>query len=252
MDDAWSWIDQRLPSRSSRQGQILPGPRSRQNLAQAQQHTIQPLQETAQEAARAVSPETVDNLSWQTTLAAQAEQIDQDSLLAAQLQAEELDASLMPASSSAGLAQEQPLHDSHTSVHQYDQPSQQDVSLQHSAPARHTATHLGANAQLPENLLGSDAEVYDPMDIAGLSQENIDTTSLHGRNPGTPDAAGPDQGQTPSECSVCLEKRSDTAVSCGHVCVCIDCSVRLDKCPVCRKPGVAFKQPVHVRMELRR
>lgn len=236
--DMLSWADQHLPSSTARQGQILPGPSSRQNSAQVQQHTTQFLG-TAPVAARAVDSETVDDLSWQTSLAAQAEQIDQDSLLAAQLQAEELDASVMPASSSA--AQEQPLYDANRSVDQYGQPSQQDMSLQQEAPARRTATQLGVNVQLQENLLGLDAEVYDPMDIDGLSQEDVDTIRLHGHNPGMPDAAGPDQGQTPSECSVCLEKRSDTVFSCGHVCVCVDCSVRLDKCPKCRKPGVAFK-----------
>jgi len=36
------------------------------------------------------------------------------------------------------------------------------------------------------------------------------------------------------ECSVCLERKSDTLFQpCGHVCVCDDCSARLTTCPMC-------------------
>jgi len=38
-----------------------------------------------------------------------------------------------------------------------------------------------------------------------------------------------------SECIICMESERNCVVSeCGHYCMCIDCAVLLDKCPVCR------------------
>ncbi|XP_077968925.1 E3 ubiquitin-protein ligase LRSAM1-like isoform X2 [Styela clava] len=38
-----------------------------------------------------------------------------------------------------------------------------------------------------------------------------------------------------NECTVCMEKQSNTIfLPCGHVCTCSDCSSKLQKCPMCR------------------
>ncbi|QKF94102.1 zinc finger C3HC4-type protein [Fadolivirus algeromassiliense] len=38
------------------------------------------------------------------------------------------------------------------------------------------------------------------------------------------------------ECCVCEENPKDVAVKkCGHVCMCLECANKLDKCPICRK-----------------
>jgi len=39
------------------------------------------------------------------------------------------------------------------------------------------------------------------------------------------------------ECIICYEAMIDTALApCGHVCSCMACSLRLEKCPICRTP----------------
>ncbi|OWF52585.1 E3 ubiquitin-protein ligase LRSAM1-like [Mizuhopecten yessoensis] len=40
-----------------------------------------------------------------------------------------------------------------------------------------------------------------------------------------------------TECVVCLDKSTDVIfLNCGHVCTCIDCSVKVQECPLCREP----------------
>ena len=36
-------------------------------------------------------------------------------------------------------------------------------------------------------------------------------------------------------CCVCLERRKDTALGCGHV-LCESCAARVQQCPTCRRP----------------
>lgn len=42
-------------------------------------------------------------------------------------------------------------------------------------------------------------------------------------------------------CVVCLERLVNTVFLCGHMCVCDDCGVKLDKCPMCRDFGTVIK-----------
>ena len=45
-----------------------------------------------------------------------------------------------------------------------------------------------------------------------------------------------------NECAVCWEKEPSHAFNnCGHKCVCGTCATTLDKCVLCRQPGVAIK-----------
>jgi len=38
-----------------------------------------------------------------------------------------------------------------------------------------------------------------------------------------------------NECIICMEKgRDSVVVGCGHFCMCMECAMKYDKCPVCR------------------
>ena len=42
-------------------------------------------------------------------------------------------------------------------------------------------------------------------------------------------------------CIICLTNATSTAFACGHFKTCGACSAQLTRCPICRKPGRAFK-----------
>lgn len=44
-------------------------------------------------------------------------------------------------------------------------------------------------------------------------------------------------------CCICMMRPNNYAnIACGHMCVCLECSERLDeKCPMCRKQGLFIK-----------
>jgi hypothetical protein len=42
-------------------------------------------------------------------------------------------------------------------------------------------------------------------------------------------------------CLVCEEAVPDTALSCGHVCLCAECAPRVWRCPLCRTTLGAFR-----------
>lgn len=56
-----------------------------------------------------------------------------------------------------------------------------------------------------------------------------------------PDSSSTEVCQKPGDCSICMERKSNATFSCGHICFCVQCSVGLHKCPLCRKEGDAFQ-----------
>jgi hypothetical protein len=48
-----------------------------------------------------------------------------------------------------------------------------------------------------------------------------------------PEIPTPEEGA--ADCSLCMDKKATTALSCGHQGFCLDCVKRIHKCPFCRK-----------------
>lgn len=49
-----------------------------------------------------------------------------------------------------------------------------------------------------------------------------------------------------TECVVCMDKTTDVIfLNCGHVCTCMDCSSKVDECPLCREPIVQRVKLMH-------
>ena len=43
-------------------------------------------------------------------------------------------------------------------------------------------------------------------------------------------------------CAICMENKKAVSFNCGHVCVCIACSIELKECPLCRVPITKTKR----------
>ncbi len=47
------------------------------------------------------------------------------------------------------------------------------------------------------------------------------------------------------QCTICLNNKKRIAFGCGHICSCNECSLRLEKCPLCRAE-INVRNPVYI------
>ena len=88
------------------------------------------------------------------------------------------------------------------------------------------------NVQLDAVYLGSEGLVFSPQEMFGFA---------------SPENAGAKHMNDELDCVVCLtEQKEVLLLPCRHFCVCHECFIHIDKCPVCRS---AFDQYVTVETE---
>lgn len=63
----------------------------------------------------------------------------------------------------------------------------------------------------------------------------------HGHAGPEPDNSGTEVCGKPGDRVICLDRTSNAAFGCGHVCLCVQCSRGLRNYPLCRKAGAAIK-----------
>lgn len=80
-------------------------------------------------------------------------------------------------------------------------------------------------------MVGSRGIIFTPAEMFGLSTHAMD--GLYGKKLQSED--GDDDGDDAEECLICLtDQKEILLLPCKHFCVCSECFVHLDKCPVCR------------------
>lgn len=92
------------------------------------------------------------------------------------------------------------------------------ASLADSAPLSPSAT----------NLLASSSSSSPSTESEALSESQIESQAGNNNNKRSGEDA-------PDQCKVCYDASINTVlIRCGHMCVCLGCSMMLEKCPVCR------------------
>ena len=162
--------------------------------------------------------------------AKKAEQIRQDAALALQLQAQDSAAERRRLAAVANLSQQQEPIDVADDTNPEVQTAFAAMANQHADLMRRrelAAGHDHTSTQTPGARVNAADESAGTQHPEHHASRKRNSSSLQ-------------ECQRPGECLVCWEHPSNRIFSCGHLCVCANCSKSLRKCPMCRKPGKAF------------
>jgi hypothetical protein len=123
------------------------------------------------------------------------------------------------------------------------------VSAAASSAAARSAAVVGAGASAAAFSVGAAAVVRAPSgeskaaaSSAAAASSSAFSAVLPERKAGAVESkaavgASPARNGIPDDqcCKVCMDRRINTVlIRCGHMCVCMDCSNQLDRCPICR------------------